>query len=129
MKLNKLAYSFAILCQFVILTFEYLATVMILMVDPVRLGNFLASSKLNLTLLNKATLAVLGIFGSTQMKTVGFGILTAAFIAIIYYFVIAKAVWLKPSEHINKLMIITTISTIIFCLFAINFWQIYSNFM
>ena len=129
MKLNKLAYSFAIICQLVLITLEYLSAIMIVLIDPVRLNNFLSNSKINLTLLNKALLSVMGILNVTPLQNFIILILTGIFGLIMVNFVIIKPVWLEPSKETAKLTVIATVSTFFFCLFVANYWQIYTNFM
>jgi hypothetical protein len=113
----------------VLITLEYLAAVLILLIDPVRFSVFLSNSHINLTLLNRVFISITGLFSLSPVKYAVMSLITICFAGIMIYFTIIKHIWLRPVKEAYSLSFITTVSTIIFCLLAINFWQIYTNFM
>jgi len=126
---GSLFYSFAMAVQTIIFFLESLAVYMLFLIDPMQFKEYLKTSGIKLSTLNKLFFLILSPFQSPKIRLATSTILWLIFISIIVYFIFIKSVWKRPSGYSLVFTGLVLLMTLFICFAVLNFWQIYSTFM
>lgn len=126
---KQFAHGFLTVTQGFILTLQLIAFCVLMVLDYSRFQEYLIHSRLELTLFNRIFFTIFSILEPVSVKLTVISFVVLVLIILLFYFFLVKQIWRMPSKEALIFSVITLISTGLFCFFALNFWQIYSNFM